>query len=358
MDQQKIGEFLKTLRKEKNMTQSRLAERFGVSDRTVSRWENGVNMPDLSLLVELADFYDVDIREIIDGERKSENMDVETKETLLKVSDYASAEKKSVVKKTKIRLIAAVAGSIVFILFVCAALNFFFGNPVSKRLAINNAETILNLRFNGEGYKVTGAGYWIEDMEYFVKAENENSPDTSFYMNFGMFGNYRYDNYSEVIEQKRVVVDRLNREYNDLVCSVDGLNAIENISFVYGEILTAPYDDEEGVTMPEGFEPVERDSLSFDQTFDLKKMGASAGHICVEISSDDLSPQNLAQTLLKIKEACDKAGVSFFMISLSLVDRAAGPQGNGVAIAAVRYFPYADIEPEGVLRSVNNAITP
>ena len=43
MDQQRIGAFLKTLRKERALTQEQLAERFGVSGRTVSRWENGVS---------------------------------------------------------------------------------------------------------------------------------------------------------------------------------------------------------------------------------------------------------------------------------------------------------------------------
>ena len=62
MNQQKIGKLLRELRKEKGMTQEQLAEHFHVSSRTVSRWETGNNMPDLSLLIELADFYDVDIR--------------------------------------------------------------------------------------------------------------------------------------------------------------------------------------------------------------------------------------------------------------------------------------------------------
>ena len=74
MDQKKIGRFLKELRKEKDITQEQLAEKIKVSGRTVSRWETGSNMPDISLLVELADFYDVSIPEIIDGERKSDNM--------------------------------------------------------------------------------------------------------------------------------------------------------------------------------------------------------------------------------------------------------------------------------------------
>ena len=93
MNQQKTGEFLKHLRKSKGMTQEQLAEYFGVSSRTVSRWETGNNMPDLDILIELADFYNVDIREIIDGERKSEIMDNETKDTLKKVAEYAVEEK-------------------------------------------------------------------------------------------------------------------------------------------------------------------------------------------------------------------------------------------------------------------------
>jgi len=100
MDQKKIGLFLKELRKEKKLTQEQLAEHFNVSNRTVSRWETGNNMPDLSLLIEIADFYNVDIREIIDGERKKENMNNDVKETLIKVADYTNTEKET--KKRKL----------------------------------------------------------------------------------------------------------------------------------------------------------------------------------------------------------------------------------------------------------------
>ena len=97
---EKIGLF-KELRKEKELTQSQLAEQLNVSDRTVSRWETGTNLPDLSVLVELADFYDVDIREIIDGERKSENMNVEMKDTLMKAAQYATEDKTYADEKTE-----------------------------------------------------------------------------------------------------------------------------------------------------------------------------------------------------------------------------------------------------------------
>ena len=84
INQMKIGNLLKELRKEKGKTQEEIGEMFGVSSRSVSRWENGNTLPDIGILVELADYYDVDVREIIDGERKSEKMTKDEKETLLR----------------------------------------------------------------------------------------------------------------------------------------------------------------------------------------------------------------------------------------------------------------------------------
>ena len=99
MDQKKTGQFLQALRKEKNMTQEMLAEILNVSNRTVSRWETGSNMPDISLLVELAEFYQVSIPEIIDGERKSEEMKQETKDTAIKMAEYSKNELNTEKKK-------------------------------------------------------------------------------------------------------------------------------------------------------------------------------------------------------------------------------------------------------------------
>lgn len=65
MDQKKIGSFLKELPKEKNITQETFAEILQVSGRTVSRRETGSNMPDISLLVEIAEFFDVSILEML-----------------------------------------------------------------------------------------------------------------------------------------------------------------------------------------------------------------------------------------------------------------------------------------------------
>ena len=134
IDQIKIGRFLKELRKEKELTQEQLAEKFGVSSRSVSRWENGNTMPELGILVELADYYEVDIKEIIDGERKSEIMKTEEKETMQKVADYAEAEKKSVVKR---KCIVTFIGTMVFALSIMVGYIVFPKLPEDSFLRSN-----------------------------------------------------------------------------------------------------------------------------------------------------------------------------------------------------------------------------
>ena len=69
MDQMKTGKFIAALRKEKNMTQEKLGEKLGVTNKTVSRWENGNYMPDIEMLLLLSKEFDVSINEIISGER-------------------------------------------------------------------------------------------------------------------------------------------------------------------------------------------------------------------------------------------------------------------------------------------------
>lgn len=114
MDQRKIGAFLKELRKEKGITQEQMAEELGVSGRTISRWETGSNMPDISLLVEIAEFFDVSIPEIIKGERKSEDMKDEAKEVAETMSDYAKAEKEQLVKSIRNMSIMGLVALIVY----------------------------------------------------------------------------------------------------------------------------------------------------------------------------------------------------------------------------------------------------
>lgn len=112
MDQIKIGNFLKELRKEKNLTQEQEAEIFNVSRRTVTRWETGNNMPDLSVLVEIADYYDVDLREIFVGSRKEDKMNKELEDTVKQVAEYSNIEKTKAAKVVIVYLILGIVSLI------------------------------------------------------------------------------------------------------------------------------------------------------------------------------------------------------------------------------------------------------
>ena len=116
MDQKKIGSFLKELRKEKEITQEQFAEILGVSGRTVSRWETGNNMPDISLLVNIAEYFDVSIPEIINGERKSENMNEEVREVAETLSDYANVEKETIIKDIRMHSILGTGAMAVYMI--------------------------------------------------------------------------------------------------------------------------------------------------------------------------------------------------------------------------------------------------
>ena len=71
MDQEKIGQFIKKIREENNLTQKELADRLGVTFQAVSKWENGKNAPDLGILKQISDEFNVNIDEILSGKRSS-----------------------------------------------------------------------------------------------------------------------------------------------------------------------------------------------------------------------------------------------------------------------------------------------
>ena len=91
--------------------------------RTVSRWETGFNMPDLDVLIELADLYEVDLREILSGERKSEHMNEELKETVLQVADYSNEEKTRLLRRMHWMFIVGLIGITAYLVILFLGLD-------------------------------------------------------------------------------------------------------------------------------------------------------------------------------------------------------------------------------------------
>lgn len=103
MDMQKIGIFLSELRKENNLTQEALGEKIGVTNKTISRWENGNYIPPVEMLQILSKMYDDSINEILSGERlddeKFKTKAEENIATALENSTFGLKEKKMIFEK-------------------------------------------------------------------------------------------------------------------------------------------------------------------------------------------------------------------------------------------------------------------
>ena len=69
MDQIKIGRFIAVRRKRANLTQLQLADRLGITDKAVSKWERGITMPDTSIMLELCDILGISVNELLSGEK-------------------------------------------------------------------------------------------------------------------------------------------------------------------------------------------------------------------------------------------------------------------------------------------------
>lgn len=115
MNQEKIGKFICYLRKENKMTQQELAEKLNVTDRAISNWENGKNMPDLSLFKPICDIFNISINELLSGEKLQENEYQEKLEENIINTVIFEKNKRKVFKKIILSSLSVITFIILFI---------------------------------------------------------------------------------------------------------------------------------------------------------------------------------------------------------------------------------------------------
>lgn len=117
MDNKKFGDFIKELRKEKQLTQKELGEKLNITDKAISKWERRLSFPDIAVLKDLAEFFEIDISELLNGERgKKQEIDIE-KAIQEAIENYKNIEEK---KKEKVQKVKKRIGVISIIIFVFA----------------------------------------------------------------------------------------------------------------------------------------------------------------------------------------------------------------------------------------------
>jgi transcriptional regulator with XRE-family HTH domain len=116
MDQVKIGKFIATLRKEKGYTQEELATKLNVSNKSISRWENGRTMPDLSIIPTLCDILGITINELLSGEKiNSSEYQKRLEENIIINIDLLKKKIKDISKKIVIILLSSIILTIILL---------------------------------------------------------------------------------------------------------------------------------------------------------------------------------------------------------------------------------------------------
>ena len=96
MNQIKIGEFISSQRRKNNLTQAALAEKLGITDRAVSKWERGKGLPDTSLMLDLCEILGITVNELLHGEKISmENNNQKNEQLLLEMANELEKKNKT-----------------------------------------------------------------------------------------------------------------------------------------------------------------------------------------------------------------------------------------------------------------------
>ncbi len=143
MNQEKIGKFIAERRKEKNMTQEQLAEKMGVTDKTISRWENGKTMPDYSLLKDLCDELDTNVNEFLSGENIENGKYINRAEENLMILTKQIEKRKKILKI--IQRILLISVCILFVLNII--FNSIWGDNWDKSDMLYMTYIIMSINF-------------------------------------------------------------------------------------------------------------------------------------------------------------------------------------------------------------------
>lgn len=247
MNQEKIGKFIAECRKKQNLTQKELAEKLNITDRAVSKWERGINLPDISLLYELSDILKINVTELLDGKR-SEKKKIDSDDILntLKYTEIKTMEK----HKNNINLI--MFSFIIFISLMLIIFNlkiiYYFNSRYNYNMQYiyideNDAPSISNIEkkidlirkeqgiYNDDDYKIILNGleqmctntnfkkeskilsrkYFEFDEIYDLYNEKDMLSYDSIY---NILKKYKIDN--NQIEQINVKIDEYNQKASDI----------------------------------------------------------------------------------------------------------------------------------------------
>lgn len=251
-------------------------------------------------------------------------------------------------------LIAMVAGLLWFG-------NAMMGNPVSHTLATKAAKAYMSDQFSDTDYEMERITYSFKDGRYHAFMVSPTSIDGNFSVCFSMMGEYCYDTYDSVQDGWNTA-QRLNSEYRKLTDTIldDPALPYDNTqvySIMFGELEIYPkefIDDPNVHDIPDY--SLVQDDLELNKIYDIKELGAQAGHLILYVDNEVISVEETARIMLDFRSMFDEADIPFYAMDFVLRHpRTEDGQSDDEEIR-INDFLYQDIYEEGLTERIEIAI--
>ncbi len=239
--------------------------------------------------------------------------------------------------------------------------NVMLGNPVSHALASKAAKAYLSDRFSDTDYEMERITHSFKDGRYHAFMVSPTSIDGDFSVCFSMMGEYCYDTYDSVQDGWNTA-QRLNSEYRKLTDTIlnDPALPYDNTqvySIMFGELEIYPkefIDDPNVHDIPDY--SLVQDDLELNKIYDIKELGAQAGHLILYVDNEVISVEETARIMLDFRSMFDEADIPFYAMDFVLRHpRTEDGQSDDEEIR-INDFLYQDIYEEGLTERIEIAI--
>jgi len=185
MEQIKIGKFIASCRKEQGMTQAVLAEKLGISDRAVSKWETGKSMPDSGIMLELCELLKINVNELLSGEHITmEDYNAKSEEVILGLkSENEKYAKRLLRSEAYIVVVGVVASLAMIIAGTIIALKNGENDPLAVVLIVSGCVIVVAAALIGLGIEVKTGYYECAECGHIYKPSSLLKTAFAMHMN-------------------------------------------------------------------------------------------------------------------------------------------------------------------------------
>lgn len=185
MDQIKIGKFIASCRNEQGMTQAVLAEKLGISDRAVSKWETGKSMPDSGIMLELCELLKINVNELLSGEHITmEDYNTKSEEVILGLKSENEKYAKRLLRSEAYIVVVGVAASLAMIIAgTIIALKNGENDPLAIVLIVSGCVIVVAAALIGLGIEVKTGYYECAECGHIYKPSSLLKTAFAIHMN-------------------------------------------------------------------------------------------------------------------------------------------------------------------------------